>query len=92
MLTDYRGPANSKEIFKFLVGERITAAFMGNDGRPVIVLESGMGISFGSVGGECGPSYWPVSKEDVQREVAKRKEAIERGLAELRDLPGAELP
>lgn len=94
MLTEFKGAANSREIFQYLVGETITAAFINDEGRVVIVCASGAAIEFGSMSGLDGPKspvYWKVGVEDLKRMIEKRRGDIERKLNELRDLPGVVL-
>lgn len=89
MLTDYKGPSNSSEIFQYLVGEKITAAFK-IDNKIYLVLESGQAIVFG--GRDSSPSYWKEAEMELSRTVKERAREIKRKIAELRDLPGVKLP
>ena len=44
MLTNYKGPANHRDVFQHLVGEEIVASFQrpGNDGvQTYLVMKSG---------------------------------------------------
>ena len=88
MLTEYKGSANNREVFQYLVGETIKAAFMGEDGKIYIVVGSGPALVFGGPGG--GPSYWVDQAESVKRVIDERRAQIERRVAELRDLGGVE--
>lgn len=90
-LASYRGPANDADVLRHLVGEKITAAFQGHDGKIWIVCTSGAALCFGSLGGG-NPVFWAENESTVEREVARRRAEIERKLQELRDLPGVELP
>ena len=91
MLTSYKGPSNSIEVLQYLLGETITAAFQDDVGAIVLVLGSGDAIVFGTRGGGS-PVYWPEREPDVQARIARRREEIQRKLAELRNLPGVDLP
>lgn len=90
-LADYKGPSNCSDIFRYLVGMKITATFQteaAEGTNTYIVDESGNAIVFNSKHG----SYWKESKADVAKVVERRRREIEAKLAELRDLPGVELP
>lgn len=90
-LSDYKGPANSTEILQHLVGERIYAAFADQRGKIILVLESGHGIDFFSLGGDS-PGFGPLRPEEIGRLIAARRKDINQKLAELREMPGVELP
>ncbi len=95
MLTDYKGPSNSREIFQHLVGEKIVAAFEDYKEHTTVwlVLESGDAFVLGGGPGQAwGPSFWRVPKAEVLRVVETRRANIRAGLAELRDMAGVELP
>lgn len=96
MLTDYKGPANHGDLFKHMVGERITACFEA-DGAIWIVGESGAALvltqpSGRAFEGRSRPSFWMESAEEVEKVTSKRRKEIEANLAQLRDLPGVRLP
>lgn len=87
MISDYDGPANSSDIFKYLVGETVRAAFRDKDGRAVLVLSSGEAFVVG------GPAnsitvWWRLSASDVNALVAARREQINARIGELRDMDG----
>ncbi len=86
-LSDYKGSSNSDEMWVHLVNERIAGTYRRISGEHyarVIVFESGAAFWFNDNG-----AFGPESSEDVRREVRRRKQDIEQGLAELRNLPPA---
>lgn len=91
MLSDYKGPANTRAVLRHLVGARIAACFQvpaatGDGGLDTyIVDESGCALVFHHSTG----AYWVESKAEVDLIIAKRRAEIEQRVAELRDLlPG----
>ena len=89
-LKDYTGPANSPEIFQHLVGERIVACFLAEEGRVWVVTESGDALSVGS--SQVPTVYWRVPKSKVDAFVGQRRAEIERKIRELAALPGISIP
>jgi len=88
MLTEYKGPANSSEIFAYLIGETIKASFINDEGHIVCVLSSGSAIVFG-----CGPNrssgkpaFWSISNDEVRKFIESRKQEIVQKVAELGEL------
>ena len=82
MLSEYKGAANSPEMFQYLVGETITGMFQ-DGAHLVLVLGSGAGLVLTSLGGEVPPAMWKEREVEVQARIAKRKNDIEYRLAEL---------
>lgn len=96
MLTEYKGPANHHDLFKYMVGETITACFEA-DGAIWIVGSSGAALVLTTPSGRAGenrsrPSFWKEGAEEVEKITSKRRAEIEAQLAQLRDLPGVRLP
>lgn len=92
-LIRYTGPANSPDIIRHLVAERITAAFRDDDGKVWIVTQDGRAVVFGCGPGHTGgPAYWVEQPDAVRRVVDARAARIRMQLDELRDLPGVRLP
>lgn len=90
MLTDYKGPSNSPELLKHLVGDTITGAFIAlNPGtghcHMWLVLSSGDSLVLGSNDGGV-PVYWKASSEDTKRAVDCRQREIQEQLEQLRQL------
>lgn len=77
MLKDYRGASNSPELFKYLVGETIRGAFVGDDGHIYLVMSDGDAVVF------ADGAYWKEGQKDVTRLIDKRKSQIQRQLEEL---------
>jgi hypothetical protein len=90
-LSDYKGPANSRDIFPYLVGETIKAAFKTPDGRIWIVVGSGEALVVGAAD-NASLSFWKENARSVKNVTDARRKEIEQKIAELRDLPGVELP
>ena len=86
MLTEYKGPANSRELFPHLVGEMIKAVFYDDEGHIVLLLASGAAVAFGSIGGG-GPTFWKISPENIHNVVAQQRGSARAALAALSDLP-----
>lgn len=84
MLKDYKGAANSPEIFKHLVGETIRGAFVADDGNIYLVMADGDALVF------ADGAYWKEGRKDVTFLIDKRKAQIERHLAELGRLTAIE--
>lgn len=91
MLTNYKGPSNSSEVFQHLVGEKIVGAFQDSAGQVFIVVESGMSLVLSAIG-SGSPAYWVKNEADTKEIVQKRRKEIEQKLAELRDMAGVDLP
>jgi hypothetical protein len=93
-LPAYKGPSNHHDIFKHLVGEKITAAFQAyppgrRDLGPHLhlVMESGHAFVIGKTG-----SFWKEDSDYVRRVVSARADQIKTQVDQLRDLPGVRLP
>lgn len=86
-LSEHKGPSNSTDVFRHLVGEKIVACFE-EDSKVWLVVESGHGFVVGG-NGAAFAVYWRVDPAEVQRVIARRRKAIERHNAELRNLAGA---
>lgn len=81
-LSGYRGPANSPDIFPYLVGEHIVGAFRdvdGGHGQIVLILESGHSLVVNDNG-----AYWQEDERDTRGRVQKRRRELESRLLELR--------
>lgn len=89
-LEKMRGHGNDRETFKELIGEKVTACF--EEGRELYIVFGDNALVLTSLGGECGPAFWVDGGEKLKRIISKRREGIERHLAELRDMPGVDLP
>ena len=57
MITDYKGPSNSRGVFAFMVGETIIGTFQEGEST-VLVLSSGGGFELTPQG-----AFWAVSRE-----------------------------
>jgi hypothetical protein len=86
MLTDYDGPANVSEIFRHLVGEVITAAFINRDGNLILAGKSGRGI------GIKISAYWPSSEHEVREQIEFKVKQIERLQSEIAGIPNRATP
>ena len=90
-LYDYKGPANSRAIFPHLIGETVKSAFLNTDGTMWLVFASGDALVIGCPDGDT-PTYRKEGHKAVKAVVDQRRQEIEGKLAELRDLPGVDLP
>lgn len=85
--------SNTEEQLSHLVGAVVMACFRDDNGRVWIVTKDGDALVFG--GGpspDSGPAFWHESKHGVQMVVGRRKADIEMKLAQLRAMPGVQLP
>jgi len=80
MLKDYKGPANSSELLKYLVGDTVKGAFINSEGNICLVFSSGEGVVFSHA------AYWKELESDVKTEVRKRKEQIDSLIGQLKDI------
>lgn len=88
-LADYKGPANTPDVFRHLVGATVKACFqvpsVGSQGHDTyIVDDSGCALVFHHATG----AYWRASAEDVNAVVSDRRREIRRKIDELNDLYG----
>lgn len=97
MLSEYTGPSNNKDIFRYLVGEKIRAVFMASEPRASsnnsylwIVVESGEAFVLCSTGGGT-PSFWKNDASKVEEVVRARRAEIQLKLDELGDMAGINL-
>jgi len=67
MLTESKAPGNSREIFKHLVGEKITACF-GVGSQIWIVCGSGSAFVVNNA------AYWVENAEAVEKVIDKRRD------------------
>jgi len=81
MLKDYKGPSNSPEVLKYLVGDTVKGAFFNSEGNMCLVFSSGDGLIISKNG-----SYWKDLDYEVKTEVEKRKEQINSLIAQLKDI------
>lgn len=88
MLSEYKGPSNSRDLLKHLVGEKITGAFIFNS-HMWITLGSGVSLVLGS-GSECVPSYWKESAVDTKRAVERLRNDLNNMLQQIKE--AGELP
>jgi len=88
-LDDYKGAANSNEVFQTLVGEKIVACFLNDRGDLYLVTKCGAALVVHPNGEVL--AWWVEKKADVDRIVAKRRAEIERKIAELRQLGSIEI-
>lgn len=84
-LTDYKGPANSNDLWRHLAGETITGVVRDYP-RLYIVLSSGEALAIHQATG----AFWPARSEEWRKVIAMRRAEIEAQLADLRDLAIAE--
>ena len=82
MLTEYKGPANSSQMLEYLVGETILGC-MADGPKIVLVLSSGVGLVFTSLGGETSPVYYKESREDLKARLDRRLEQVRQGQAQI---------
>jgi len=76
--------SNTADVWRKLVGETIVGTFPTySEGKTQIWLVTGSGAA--AVFSDSG-SYWRASKEDVQREVQKIKENLDRSISSLKDI------
>lgn len=81
MLKDYKGPSNSPEILKYLVGDTVKGAFVNSEGHICLVFSSSDGLVFSKTG-----AYWKESECEVKKEVEKRREQINSLIDQLKDI------
>ena len=58
------GHSNTPDIWEFVVGERIEAAFDDGAGNLVLVMRSGVALVLTSLGGHVAPAFWVESRSD----------------------------
>jgi len=91
MLSEYKGPANSREVCRFMVGEKVTATFI-HEGKMYLVVTSGHALIVGGTNAGDFTTYCVQAPHEVQAVIRGKRQQLEDALAELRDLPGVRLP
>lgn len=85
--------SNTEEQLSHLVGAVVTACFRDDEGRVWVVTTDGDALVFGGgLSPDSGPAFWHASERDVRGVVGRRTKDIETKLAQLRAMPGVQLP
>ena len=82
-LRDYTGPANSEQMFPFLVGETIRGVFK-SDGL-YLVFEDGTAFALCTIGGGS-PAYWKECSDEVRRKLERLRGRLAAVDAELQEV------
>lgn len=83
-LRDYTGPANSEQMFPFLVGETIRGVFE-SDGLH-LVFEDGTAFALCAIGGGGSPAYWKEHPDEVRRKLERLQRRLAAVDAELQEV------
>lgn len=78
-IEDYKGPSNSSDMFKHLVGETIKGVFEENS-LMYIVLSNNNALTLTSHGGECGPAFFVTRQGDLKGILSARKSRLQSTL------------
>ena len=82
MITDYTGPSNNPDVFRYLKGETITGVMSDFRGTVLLIFSSGGGLELTPSG-----SYWVVQPHDVDQRVRERAAELAQAQAALGDVP-----
>lgn len=80
MITEYKGPSNSCELFKHLIGETVIGV-VEEGNHFILALSSGDGLVLTSFGGQHGPCYWRMHNEELRGIIERREETLRANIA-----------
>lgn len=90
-LADFKGPPNTPDIFRAMIGDTIKACFTDVDGRVWIIMTCGHAVVFAKENGGT-PAYWRELPENVIATVKERTEMVKKKIAEAKLLaPGIDV-